>query len=333
MNKIKNITRLFEEFRKLNVLIVGDVMLDAYLWGKVERISPEAPVPVVTITKRENRLGGAANVAINIQSLGAKPVLCSVIGNDATGRTFVELLQQMGMSTEGIIQSTDRPTTMKTRVIGNNHQMLRVDDEVDGDISTGERKQLLNRISELTRKNKIDVIVFEDYDKGVITKNLVEQVVKLAQAKKIPTAADPKKKNFNHYRNITLLKPNLKELKEGMKVEFEKGNITEIRNAVAKLATEHHLDAVLVTLSERGAFLYTAKEEKLVPAHVRNIADVSGAGDTVISVAALCLALKLSPVTMATLANLAGGLVCEKVGVVPVERDQLLAEAGELKIF
>lgn len=333
MPKPKTINHLFKEFKKLNVLIVGDVMLDAYLWGKVERISPEAPVPIVTITKRESRLGGAANVAINIQSLDAKPILCSVIGNDQHGRTFIELLHQMGMTTEGIIQSSERPTTVKTRVIGNNHQMLRVDDEVEGDITAWERKQLVNRISELIDKKKIDVIVFEDYDKGVINKSLIEQVVKLANTKKIPTAVDPKKKNFNQYKAVTLMKPNLKELREGMKLDFEKNNLKEIKMAVDKLKKDQHIQSVLVTLSERGAYISGQKEEKLIPAHIRNIADVSGAGDTVISVAALCLAVGTSAVTMATLANLAGGLVCEKVGVVPVERDLLIKEATGLKIF
>jgi rfaE bifunctional protein kinase chain/domain len=333
LSKIRNIEQLFNAFRKLNVLIIGDVMLDGYLWGKVERISPEAPVPIVTIMKRENRLGGAANVAINVQSLGAKPILCSVIGNDPDGRTFIELLQQAGMMTEGIIPSEARPTTVKTRIIGNNHQMLRVDDETDGDISVNERKQLLNRITGLIKKKKIDVIVFEDYDKGVISKSLIEQVVKLAASNKIPVAVDPKKKNFSYYRNITLMKPNLKELREGMKIDFEKGDVKEIRNVVAKLSKENNLETIIVTLSERGAFVYNRKEEKLLPAHIRNIADVSGAGDTVISVAALCLALHLSPVTIATLANLAGGLVCEKVGVVPVERAQLIEEAKGLKLF
>ena len=331
--KFKNIEQLFKEFGNLKVLIIGDVMLDAYLWGKVERISPEAPVPIVTISKRENRLGGAANVAINVQSLGAKPILCSVIGNDQNGRTFIELLQQMGMMTEGIIQSDTRPTTVKTRVIGNNHQMLRVDDEVDEDVSSAERKQLMNRISDLIKKKKIDVIVFEDYDKGVIGKTLIEQVVKLAAANKIPVAVDPKKKNFNHYRNVTLMKPNLKELREGMKIDFENGDPAEIRDVVAKLCKDNHLQTVIVTLSEKGAFVYNKKEEQLIPAHIRNIADVSGAGDTVISVAALCLALNLSPITIATLANLAGGLVCEKVGVVPVGREQLILEAKGLKLF
>jgi rfaE bifunctional protein kinase chain/domain len=331
--RIKNISQLFAEFKKLNVLIIGDVMLDSYLWGKVERISPEAPVPIVTITKRENRLGGAANVAINIQSLGAKPILCSVIGSDQNGRTFIELLHQVRMTSDGIIQSENRPTTMKTRVIGNNHQMLRVDDEIDGDISISERKQLLNRISELITKKKIDVIIFEDYDKGVINKNLIEQVVKVAEKNKIPVVVDPKKKNFNHYKNVTLLKPNLKELREGMKLDIEKGDVKEIRDVIEKLSKEHRVETVLVTLSEKGAFVYSPKEEKMIPAHIRNIADVSGAGDTVISVAALCVALNLSPITTATLANLAGGLVCEKVGVVPIEREQLLQEANGLKIF
>jgi len=314
-------------------MIIGDVMLDSYLWGKVERISPEAPVPIVTITKRENRLGGAANVAINIQSMEAKPILCSVIGSDANGRLFIDLLQQTGLTTEGIIQSGERPTTVKTRVIGNNHQMLRVDDEIDGDITSGERKILINRISELIERKKIDVIIFEDYDKGVINKNLIEQVVKMASAKKIPTVVDPKKKNFNFYKHVTLLKPNLKELKEGMKLDFEKNNLKEIKSAAEKLRKDHQLKTVLVTLSERGAYVSSSNEEKLIPAHIRNIADVSGAGDTVISIAALCVALGLSPTTMATLANLAGGLVCEKVGVVPVERAQLLREANGLRIF
>ena len=332
MTKFKSINHLFKEFKKLNVLIIGDVMLDAYLWGKVERISPEAPVPIVTITKRESRLGGAANVAINVQSLEAKPILCSVIGNDQHGRTFIELLHQMRMTTEGIIQSNERPTTVKTRVIGNNHQMLRVDDEVEGDISAGERTLLVKRIIELIDRKKIDVIVFEDYDKGVINKSLIEQVVKKANTKKIPIAVDPKKKNFNHYKGVTLMKPNLKELREGLKLDFEKSNLKEIKTAVDKLKKEQQVQSVLVTLSERGAYISGLKDEKLIPAHIRNIADVSGAGDTVISVAALCLAVGTSAVTMATLANLAGGLVCEKIGVVPVERDLLIKEANGLKI-
>lgn len=330
--KHKSINELFSAFEKLNVLIIGDVMLDNYLWGKVDRISPEAPVPIASIQNKESRLGGAANVAINIQALGATPILCSVIGNDMNGRSFIELLKQIGMSADGIFQSTERITTVKTRIIGNNHQMLRVDEEMETDLTPSDRKQLLNRITTIVSKKNIDVIIFEDYDKGVIGKQLIEGVVKLARQKGIPVAVDPKKKNFNHYKNVTLFKPNLKELREGMKIDLDKNNTAEISKAVNKLCNDNKIKTALITLSEKGIFYVDEKEEKLLPAHIRTIADVSGAGDTVISVAALCLALETDTETMATLANLAGGLVCEKVGVVPIEKTQLLEEAKRLKI-
>jgi len=330
--KHKSISELFSAFEKLNVLIIGDVMLDNYLWGKVDRISPEAPVPIASIQNKESRLGGAANVAINIQTLGATPILCSVIGNDMNGRSFIELLKQIGMSADGIFQSTERITTVKTRIIGNNHQMLRVDEEMETDLTPSDRKQLLNRITTIVSKKNIDVIIFEDYDKGVIGKQLIEGVVKLARQKGIPVAVDPKKKNFNHYKNVTLFKPNLKELREGMKIDLDKNNTAEISKAVNKLCNDNKIKTALITLSEKGIFYVDEKEEKLLPAHIRTIADVSGAGDTVISVAALCLALETDTETMATLANLAGGLVCEKVGVVPIEKTQLLEEAKRLKI-
>ncbi len=332
MRKKNTLNELFSAFSKLNVLIIGDVMIDSYLWGKVDRISPEAPVPIVAISKKENRLGGAANVAINIQALGGTPVLCSVIGNDTNGRLFIELLQQLDMPSEGILQSNDRPTTVKTRVIGNNAQMLRVDEERDEDISTTERKQLVTRIENILSRKKIDVIIFEDYDKGVINKSLIESVVKKARYLGIPIAVDPKKRNFNHYKNVTLFKPNLKELREGMKLDLEKGKLPEIQQAVRKLCTEHHIEIALVTLSDLGVLVQDDKNDELISAHHRNIADVSGAGDTVISVAAMCLALNTSATLLASLANLAGGLVCEQVGVVPIEKQQLLDEAQRLKI-
>jgi len=331
--KSRTIEEIINAFQNLNVLIIGDVMIDAYLWGKVNRISPEAPVPIVAISKKENRLGGAANVAINIQALGAIPFLCSVIGNDPDGRTFIDLLQKQNMHTEGILQSSSRTTTVKTRVIGNNHQMLRVDEETEEDINHQDRKQLLDRITSMIKGKKIDVIIFEDYDKGVIGKFLIAEVVKLAQQKHIPVAVDPKKKNFNHYRNVTLLKPNMKELREGMKIELDKGNINDISQAIKQLAEENQIETVLVTLSEKGAYVYNKKESQYLPAHVRNIADVSGAGDTVISVAALCLASGASPVTAAILSNFAGGIVCEKVGVVPIEKSQLTRELKAAKLF
>ena len=332
MSKTKTIIELFASFNKLNVLIIGDVMIDNYLWGKVDRISPEAPVPIVSVQKKESRLGGAANVAINVQALGANPILCAVIGGDANGRAFLDLLQQMNMSSEGLFQSNDRPTTVKTRVIGNNHQMLRVDEEKEEDINASEKKQLINRVTAIINRKKIDVIIFEDYDKGLISKSLIDQVIKLARQKNIPVAADPKKRNFNLYRHIDLFKPNLKELRDGMKIDLEKNNIDELKSAVKKLSAEHDIKNTLVTLSDLGVLISNDSVEKIIPAHFRNITDVSGAGDTVISVAALCLASGADAVTMASLANLAGGLVCEKVGVVPVEKKSFLEEAKRLKL-
>lgn len=330
--KTKTLNDLFTAFDKLNVLIVGDVMLDNYLWGKVDRISPEAPVPIVSIQKKESRLGGAANVAINIKAMGANPILCSVIGNDLNGRLFIELLKNIDLSSDGIFQSTERATTVKTRVIGNNHQMLRVDEEQDEEINVTDRKQLLNRLTNIISKKKIDVIIFEDYDKGVLGKSLIESVVKLARQKGIPTAVDPKKKNFNHYKNVTLFKPNLKELREGMKIDLDKDHLDSISKAANKLNKDHKIEISLITLSEKGVYFLDQKDEKIIPAHVRTIADVSGAGDTVISVAALCLALETSSTLLASLSNLAGGLVCEKIGVAPIEKQQLLYEAKRLKI-
>lgn len=327
-----NIKQIFQSFNKLNVLIVGDVMIDAYMWGNVSRISPEAPVPIVAVNKKENRLGGAANVALNIQAMGGNAVLCSVIGDDDGGKLFIDLLQQQQLSFKGIIKSKSRITTVKTRVIAGNHQMLRVDDEIEISIDKKETDALAKQIKELLLSEKIDVIIFEDYDKGCITNELIKTIVLSAQQKNIPTVVDPKRKNFMAYTGVTLFKPNLKELKEGLKIEFNHENIKELERVVSDFIKKQNITTALITLSEKGIYTHNAQTKVLIPAHIRSIADVSGAGDTVISLAAMCLALKLSPVLTATLANLAGGLVCEKVGVVPIDKQQLLEEALRLKL-
>lgn len=329
----------FKAFNKLNVLIIGDVMVDAYMWGNVNRISPEAPVPIVTVNKKENRLGGAANVALNIQAMGANPILCSVIGDDDGAKTFLDLLKDNKLSAKGILKSKKRITTVKTRVISSNHQMLRVDEEIETSIDSKEIQSLITEIKKLIASEKIDVIIFEDYDKGVINAELIKTIVALAKPayrtgrqKGIPTVVDPKRKNFMNYTGVTLFKPNLKELKEGLKIDFNHNNIKELEKVVAGFIKQQNITTALITLSEKGVYTHSSKTKALVPAHIRNISDVSGAGDTVVSVAALCLAANLSPVTTATLANLAGGLVCEKVGVVPIDKKQLLAEAIKLKL-
>jgi rfaE bifunctional protein kinase chain/domain len=327
-----NFKETFKSFNKINVLIIGDVMIDAYMWGNVNRISPEAPVPIVAINKKENRLGGAANVALNIQAMGANPILCSVIGDDDGAKTFLNLLKTQKLSSKGIFKSKNRITTVKTRVISNNHQMLRVDEEIESTIDGKEIKSLSAEIKKLIASEKIHVIIFEDYDKGCINEDLINTVATFAKQKGIPTVVDPKKKNFMAYTGVTLFKPNLKELKEGLKIEFNHNNIKELEKVVDRFIKKQNIQTALITLSEKGVYTHSSTTKALVPAHIRNIADVSGAGDTVVSSAALCIAANLSPVQTATLANLAGGLVCEKVGVVPIDKKQLLEEALKLKM-
>ncbi len=324
------IKETFKAFNELNVLIIGDVMVDSYMWGKVNRISPEAPVPIVAIESKERRLGGAANVALNIQAMGANPILCSVIGIDYEGQIFLDLLKKQKLSQKGILKSRTRITTNKTRVIGNNHQILRVDEEVEEDISLSETDQLLQLILFILQHDKIDVIIFEDYNKGLITPKLIKSVVDMAKKRNIPIAVDPKKKNFMNYKGVTLFKPNLKELREGLKLDFEQDNLKELQKAVSSFRVKQKITTALITLSEHGVYTDSRSVKELIPAHIRSIADVSGAGDTVISVAALCLAMELHPVLTAAISNLAGGLVCEQVGVVPIIKQKLLEEALEL---
>ena len=321
-----SLNQLFKDFNNLNVLIIGDVMIDAYYFGKVDRISPEAPVPIVAVEKKEKRLGGAANVALNIQALGANPILCSVIGQDEDGGIFENLLKKDSLSTEGILKVNTRVTTVKTRIIGNKHQLLRVDSETDENLLEVETKSLFQKIKKLITTKKIDVVVFEDYDKGVITKSLITEVVELCNEKNIPTTVDPKKRNFLDYNNVTLFKPNLKELKEGLNIEIDAKKISEIKKAIQLLNKNLSSMITLITLSENGIYSYSTNQQLHIPAHIRTIADVSGAGDTVISVASLCLALKQDEETIAKIANLAGGLVCEKVGVVPIDKKILQSE-------
>lgn len=321
------VEEIFSSFRNLKALIIGDVMLDCYWWGKVSRISPEAPVPVVSVGRTESRLGGAGNVALNIHALGAVPFLCSVVGDDEHGSQLVSLIKAQGFSTNGIIKSASRNTTVKTRIIGNNHQMLRVDSETEEALAAQDSNNLYEKIEELVKREQPHVIIFEDYNKGTLTASLIEKVTALAAEHKIPVTVDPKKNNFAAYKNATLFKPNLKELREGLKTDIDNNNILAIERAALDLKTKISAEKILVTLSENGMLIMSDAGCHLEPAHIRNIADVSGAGDTVISVASLCVALNLPDKIIARLSNIAGGLVCESVGVVPVDREKLIKEA------
>lgn len=305
-------------------------MMDSYLWGNVERISPEAPVPIISVQKKENRLGGAANVALNIQALGANPIICAVVGTDKEGDDFINILKEKELSTSGILQLDSRPTTVKTRVIGHHQQMLRIDAEVDEEISRYDSERLFSTIKGLLNNQQIDAIVFEDYDKGVISEFLITEVVSIAKAKNIITIVDPKKRNFLKYKGVTLFKPNLKELREGLKTDVNPDNKEELEVSVQSLQNQLEADMIMVTLSEHGVYMHSENGKKIIPAHIRNIADVSGAGDTVIATTAVCLAAGYDEFTTASIANIAGGLVCESVGVVPIDKNELLKEIQSL---
>lgn len=318
---------LFDQFDTLRVLIIGDVMLDSYVWGHVERISPEAPVPVVTVDRRELRLGGAGNVLLNVQALGAEAILCSVIGTDGPGDQLKQQLDNRGLNCDGLIRSDTRITTIKERIIASSQQVVRVDTETDKYITADERAQLIAKAKELIPT--CHVVVFEDYDKGVLSKEAIAEITDFANEQRIPTVVDPKKRNFLSYQNATLFKPNLKELREGLKLDFEVDDTADFQAAVSQLKEKLNLQGALITLSERGVYIDFNGEKRQLPAHIRKIADVSGAGDTVISIAACCVALKQSPGVIAGLSNLGGGLVCESVGVVPIDKAQLKQEAKE----
>ncbi|MBF9237822.1 D-glycero-beta-D-manno-heptose-7-phosphate kinase [Hymenobacter sp. BT683] len=326
---VDSLQTLFENFNNLRVLIIGDVMVDAYVWGRSTRLSPEAPVPIVHVARTEQRLGGAANVALNVQALGATPLLCAVIGTDAGGDQLLQLLQERQLSSAGIIRSAHRPTTVKQRILAHGQQLLRIDSEIETDINAEERTQLLAAYDDLL--TRADVVIFEDYDKGVLNEAIIAECIARARQRGIPTVVDPKKKNFLAYRYCTLFKPNLKELREGLKLEFGDPNSDRpgFEAAVTRLHEVLEPETVLVTLSEYGVFAQQNGTKTYLPAHLRTISDVSGAGDTVISIAALCVALGQSAAFTAALANLGGGLVCEQVGVVPVEKLLLLQEAQE----
>lgn len=304
-------------------------MIDSYMWGKVDRISPEAPVPIIMSTKQENRLGGAANVALNVQALGANPILCSVIGKDSKSKTFHNLLKKRKLTGEGILEDENRKTTVKTRIISDNHHLLRVDEEIDTELDKETETKFINKILTILSDKQVNAIIFEDYDKGCITPEIIKSVVDFANKSNIPTLVDPKKRNFSEYKNVTLFKPNFKELIEGSKIDIKKGDFEGIFEASQKLHSELSAKYLLITLSELGVFISHNSSYQTIPAEIRDIADVSGAGDTLIGTASLCVAAGLDSDLIAGISNLAGGLVCEKVGVVPINKDQLFKEAIE----
>lgn len=318
--------KLFQQFKHIKVGVVGDVMLDTYWWGHVERISPEAPVPVVSLDKRELRIGGAGNVALNLVAMEAQVSVFSVIGNDADGELLNDLFSQNKINTTYLIKNSDRKTTNKTRIMSRNQQMMRLDSETTEDISSEIADKLLNNLQQYITKEKPQVIILEDYNKGILTEKLITDVVTICKQHNVITAVDPKKKNFFAYKNVDIFKPNLKEVKEGLNIHIDEINAASMSQVHDALAAKLHHHISFITLSEKGVFYKNEETSAIIPSHIRNIADVSGAGDTVIAVASLVYTVTKDQHLMAEVANIAGGLVCEEVGTQAINRKRLLTE-------
>ena len=328
---MKSIEEVFDAFKDKTVLVVGDVMIDHYMRGQVSKISTEAPVPVLALERQEKRLGGAANVAMNIRALGATPILCSVVGDDQDGADFEQLLDYEKMPNKGIIRSQNRVTTTKLRVTSGYQHLIRVDREDVHPLVDLDQKSLLHHIRNLL--DECDLVIFEDYDKGTINPVFIELIIMLAKFKNIPIAVDPKRRNFTHYQGVSLFKVNVADLKDGLEIDFDALDEADLGHAASQLKEKISADNYFITLSKNGLFYDSGKESGKLQAHPRQIVEVMGAGDTVVSISGLCLTLGLPLEFIAEMANLAGGIVCEMQGAVPIDKEILFNEAKENPIL
>ncbi|MCX6314572.1 MAG: PfkB family carbohydrate kinase [Sphingobacteriales bacterium] len=322
--------KLFQQMAQTKVGVIGDVMLDTYWWGTVDRISPEAPVPVVAVSKKEQRIGGAGNVALNIKAMGAPVTMLSVIGKDEDGDQLAALLEKEGIGASYLVQSTARITTNKIRIISRNQHMMRLDAEMSADMETADEEKLIYAIENFIAAEQPDVMILEDYNKGVLTPRVIEAVISLCKKQGIITTVDPKRKNFFSYTGVDVFKPNWKEVKEGLNILVEKISESLLKDIHVQLEDRLKHKISLITLSEKGVFYQQDADARLISTHIRNVADVSGAGDTVIAIASLVYAASRDMHLMAEVANIAGGLVCEEVGTVAINRDKLFAECCAL---
>lgn len=322
---------ILEAFGKIRVCVIGDVMIDEYIFGKVERMSPEAPVPVVDVDTSEKRLGGAANVALNCSALGAAVTLASVVGNDDNGVILKRLLQERGIGTELLQASDHRKTTCKQRVISQGRQMMRIDFETRQELMTEEEHPFIDKVMRFLQVEKPDIVIFEDYNKGVLKANVLDKILGHCNVLGIPVAVDPKKDNFFAYKGVTIFKPNLKEIRDAFAQDVSP-DLDSLNAVHTQLQEQLYHQVSFITLSENGVYVNDSHTAAIYPTFKRTIADVSGAGDTVIAVAALVYAVTGDMHRAARWSNLAGGIVCEISGVVPVTPEQLLEETSKHKV-
>jgi D-glycero-beta-D-manno-heptose-7-phosphate kinase len=315
------LSQIHQGFAGKRIAVVGDLMLDRYFWGKVCRISPEAPVPVVEIDNESTRLGGAANVANNIASLGGIPIMIGVVGNDAGAESLRMLVSEKGFPTSGVVVDGSRPTTMKTRVIAHGQHVVRIDQEEKVDLNIDTQNRVLAALE--NQITSLDGIILEDYNKGVLTKGLIQSIIRLAKDHKKPVTVDPKSNNFFEYQGVSVFKPNRKEAEEALGRRIN--TFEDMEGAARDLLAKLHAENVLLTLGEKGMILLERNGSlSHVETKARHVADVSGAGDTVIATLTMSMVAGASVRESAALANYAGGIVCGEVGIVPIEKEILI---------
>jgi len=312
------------DFSEMNVLVIGDIMLDQYFYGSVNRISPEAPVPVLNLESSELKAGGAANVALNINAMGAKAILLSSCGSDLSGAKLIETLNDNAIETENIIQVEDEITTVKTRMIAGGQHIMRLDEEKLSDINAVVEDKIISRLRSIIQNANISAILLEDYNKGLLTSSLIKEIRNIAFENEILISVDPKYHHFREYIEFNLLKPNLREVNQLLNEEFQP-ILEDLNEAASKLKALLNYECLMITLGDSGVFIDDGQNTEIVPTQSLDVVDVCGAGDAVISIATLCLAAGFSLKETAEWANKAGAVVCSHLGVSAVSRDELLS--------
>ncbi len=318
---LRSYFNIIDKFSTRKILVVGDIMLDRFVWGNVERISPEAPVPVVEVIKETDVPGGCGNVANNIVSLKGKVYIVSVVGDDHSGELLKQILQEKGCDIYGIFTDDHRPTTVKTRIIAHNQQVVRIDKESRIQISQPMFKKIKSYILDIIRD--VDAILISDYGKGVITRSLLKYCISIAKKHDIPLSVDPKVEHFMEYKKVTVLTPNLNEATLGMKLHKKPSNEEEVYELGKKILKKLKPEAVVITRGEKGMTLFSKNKIYHIPTRAKEVYDVTGAGDTVISVLTLCLSCGTDMITGCEIANFAAGVVVGKVGTATVSPEEL----------
>jgi rfaE bifunctional protein kinase chain/domain len=323
MTIIDKVTSLQSANKKPSVLVIGDLMVDHYIWGSATRLSPEAPVPIVNVKKESTTLGGAGNVVQNLVALGANVSVAGVIGNDAAGKQLIEIMESEGVKTNAIIKDDSRSTTIKTRVLVGSHQLVRVDREVTDAISADLEEKLIAALNE--NIDSADIVLLSDYNKGLFAAGLTQKIIKIAQQHQKKVVIDPKGLNYEKYKGAFIIKPNRKELAEAAKTE-KISNLTDLENAAKTIFQQTGTDYLIVTLSEEGMAIITEQSSKLLPVKATEVFDVTGAGDTVIAVIAYFTALGLPVEEACELANHAAAIVVRHVGSATTTIDEIIKD-------